>query len=1111
MAEASATILIVEANPQSPVLDRLRTTPEIKELLQRLPPKGFSVKVGLALAPGEIQGLLREHKPDILHFAGHGGPDGSLVAETATGSPATIPMEALAEELRLYNRDHQDRLRLVVLNACYSAKQATELTRFVSCVIGATAAIADRSAKAFALEFFSALGDEGNVDAAFQHGCAQVDELKLPPVRKRLVLASRAGVDPADIRFRASISPLHLDYLRAWFGETWATVSLADLSEHDERVRLVDIYVPLPVDFRISVQWADDGTIADWWEAIEHRAGKTAPAPEVQDDAALELRKERGWPSLRVLAEGMRPVLQHFQAKAQLRGTAPTATKGAPSGQEDAESTITMEAHDAASVQPRFVLIGDPGSGKTSFLRHLALCHAGELRRRAGDDDVPEFASVAALRDWLLGPLTPLYVELHDLVSKALPDPTTKASVNIFLDYVASHLHGGRHKAFLPELDTLLRSGQVLIVLDGLDEVPDGASADRRKQMQDMVAALHREFGRSRIIVTSRPYAYREGEWSLAGFGRAELRHLSTNRLSELATALFGCVRRGHSLEDAPAEAGRFIEAIKQGDIPHDMRGTPLFFTLLAALWLHAPDGTAPTLPATKGELYRQSVDLLLTKWTRNRPQAASVAKRLGCDSEQLRTLLEIVARTVHADATATGEAVVFPRKVLLDALFQVNGDAPPRGVLDYLERQAGILISPKKDHFRFVHWSFQEYLAACGLLPRTGSHPTPPGEAEDEHRVFPSQLVQKVMDAAELWSNVAHLAADELIRREHSDELVGLITALIDPVVTSGSHARSAMLALTICDKAGLIRKPVDRFDRQIGFLNHLQEAALCAVTDLSLIPAERAEAGRHLATLGDLRPGVGLGTAGLPAFDWCTVLPGTVIVEDGIGESTVDQGFRISRYQVTYAQYKAFVDAEDGYDNPHWRRLTPALHELQAESGKQEWPSTNHPAENVSWYDAMAFCRWVTHRLQEADDPDLAGGLEIRLPTEAEWQLAAGGPETKTYPWGPDYEVGRANVDESRLDSGTYLRRTTAVGIYPNGKADCGAWDMAGNIWEWTLSDREGEHNVLTDARPRVLRGGSWYFFPDYARASYRFSAHPGNRDRNFGFRVVLAAPVP
>ena len=138
-----------------------------------------------------------------------------------------------------------------------------------------------------------------------------------------------------------------------------------------------------------------------------------------------------------------------------------------------------MEAHDAASVQERFVLLGDPGSGKSSFLRHLALCLAGELRRRHGDEGVPENASLNALRDWLLGAYTPVYVELRDLVRHAFPalpadaeQPRPCLRVTISGSTCASRRWATTCLRCRERLQQLFASGQAILLLDGLDEVP---------------------------------------------------------------------------------------------------------------------------------------------------------------------------------------------------------------------------------------------------------------------------------------------------------------------------------------------------------------------------------------------------------------------------------------------------------------------------------------------------------------------------------------------------------------------------------------------------------------------------------------------------------------
>jgi formylglycine-generating enzyme required for sulfatase activity len=151
------------------------------------------------------------------------------------------------------------------------------------------------------------------------------------------------------------------------------------------------------------------------------------------------------------------------------------------------------------------------------------------------------------------------------------------------------------------------------------------------------------------------------------------------------------------------------------------------------------------------------------------------------------------------------------------------------------------------------------------------------------------------------------------------------------------------------------------------------------------------------------------------------------------------------------------------------------------------------------------------------------------VRLPTEPEWQQAAtGGDPRNEYPWGPTWDNTRANTDESRLS------RTTAVGMYPGGASSQRVLDLAGNVWEWCLTDYErpqasGLEPLRSTARRsstsrrgrpdadrdkgvrRVVRGGSWLNPRDDARSAFRYCLHPHYRDGNIGFRVVRGSPIP
>jgi formylglycine-generating enzyme required for sulfatase activity len=246
------------------------------------------------------------------------------------------------------------------------------------------------------------------------------------------------------------------------------------------------------------------------------------------------------------------------------------------------------------------------------------------------------------------------------------------------------------------------------------------------------------------------------------------------------------------------------------------------------------------------------------------------------------------------------------------------------------------------------------------------------------------------------------------------------------------------------------------------------------------------RASIGDYLARFGDTRPGVGLGEDGLPDLVWCGVPGGEIELKGGAGTFRAEH-FEISKYLITFLQYRTFLEASDGYSNTDW--WDGLVHSERP--GDQYRRLDNHPAENVSWYDAVAFCRWLKAR----------SGHEIRLPTEWEWQLAAtGGGATGDFPWGAEWDSRRANTAEGGLN------RTTAVGMYVHGASPVGALDLSGNVWEWCLNEFLAPEQVEAALdRPRVVRGGSFFYALESARATNRDRDLPEWRNLGHGFRVV------
>jgi formylglycine-generating enzyme required for sulfatase activity len=291
-----------------------------------------------------------------------------------------------------------------------------------------------------------------------------------------------------------------------------------------------------------------------------------------------------------------------------------------------------------------------------------------------------------------------------------------------------------------------------------------------------------------------------------------------------------------------------------------------------------------------------------------------------------------------------------------------------------------------------------------------------------------------------------------------------------------------------------------------------------------------ERAELGRTVARLGDPRPGVGLDPAtGLPDIIWGEEIPaGTYTIGDNKRSREDEQPreiritgvevFHLARYPITNAQFQSFIDAPD-WDNPDWWEGIP---KSEKRFSKPEWPYANHPRERVSWYQALAFCKWLTAKLHGGLLPNLPIAPDevekyvLTLAHEYEWEVAARWPneavQERIYPWGTEFEAEKANTSEGGIS------QTTAVGIYPSGKnAALGLYDLSGNVWEWCRNrydepdgDQDPDKIDMGSGR-RVVRGGSWDGNSSLARAAIRLQSHPDGRYFGLGFRVVLVLRSP
>ncbi|HRF96984.1 MAG TPA: SUMF1/EgtB/PvdO family nonheme iron enzyme [Aggregatilineales bacterium] len=249
---------------------------------------------------------------------------------------------------------------------------------------------------------------------------------------------------------------------------------------------------------------------------------------------------------------------------------------------------------------------------------------------------------------------------------------------------------------------------------------------------------------------------------------------------------------------------------------------------------------------------------------------------------------------------------------------------------------------------------------------------------------------------------------------------------------------------------------------------------------------------------------------------FVWITIPTGEVTLEAGgyLDDPTTFTipTFQMAKYPVTNAQYKLFIDA-GGYDEKRWWTEDGWQAKLDGwvwNGYDRKWEKTgvawvqprywdnpvwkedsDCPVIGVSWYEAVAFCNWLSEATSE----------KITLPTEQQWQRAAQGDDNRLYPWGNIWDKTKCNNSEIST-------KTTSVTQFEGlGDSPYSITDMIGNVWQWSLTVFETGDVDLGAKGFRIIRGKAWGVleYTDNMYVSERLELHPNDANANLGFRLV------
>ncbi|MDM8524429.1 SUMF1/EgtB/PvdO family nonheme iron enzyme [Desulfococcaceae bacterium HSG8] len=779
-----------------------------------------------------------------------------------------------------------------------------------------------------------------------------------------------------------------------------------------------------------------------------------------------------------------------------------------------------LSALEVVNRHPHVVLLGDPGSGKTTFVNFVCLCLAGEalghpeaslgLLTRPVPEDKDEDDEKEP-QPWDHGALLPVRVILRDFAARGMSDQEAD-----LWGFIKGELEKAELADFAPLMKQELLEKGGLLLLDGLDEVPE--ADNRRVLIRKVVENFIGTFHQCRVLVTSRTYAYQQQDWRIPGLHETILAPFTGGQIRQFVTRWYEHVAelKRSSPEDAQGKAELLKRAIFANDRIGELAERPLLLTLIASL--HSWRGGS--LPERREELYADTADLLLDWWERPKivrdaggnpvMTQPSLMEWLKTDRAKIRRMLNELAYNAHAGQPELTGTADISEDDLVRGLWDLsnNPDVNPVKLMRYLSNRAGVLIPRGVKVYSFPHRTFQEYLAACHLTDTD----------------YPDHVAELCRKEPNRWREVCLLAgakaarggefavwslADALCHREPDDPKAGAADVW-------GAHIAGQALAET-ADLDKISPRNEKKLDRVRRWLLHLMEGD-------HLPAAERALAGNHLAVLGDPRFNPDLwylpqrGFVKIPAGKFIMgtkeedaerllaelskmvnesnesdfkIITGLIKSECPQHEVELSE-YAISRYPVTVAQFRTFVQ-DSGYE--------------PEEDWEKDNEYDNHPVVNISWHDAIAYCKWLTEKLKDR-------GWKIQLPTEAQWEKAARGTDARIYPWGDEADPEKANYDDTGIGT------TSAVGCFSRGAGIYGIQDMSGNVWEWCLDrcDLDENYRIITDTykdgltdpvcttgSSRVFRGGSWGSNTG-CRLTYRGYYSPGYRYGDYGFRLAL-----
>jgi len=754
--------------------------------------------------------------------------------------------------------------------------------------------------------------------------------------------------------------------------------------------------------------------------------------------------------------------------------------------------THRITALEAVIHANRIVLLGAPGSGKTTFLRYLSLCLASA--QIEGEGEWTRYLAGWDVNNWKL---TPVFISLREF-NRWLKRRSSVGNAKLIWDYLKELLDNLGVPDFFNELQQDIYEKKAIILLDGLDEL----DLARREIIHDAITNLC-ETCDSKFVITCRTLTFLDPRWNLKGFTSFELAPLNEKQI-DLYVSLWHkeLINTGAVKEIAARELeARFKETLRSSDL-WDMASNPLL--LSSMILVHTHEGF---LHQTRALLYEDCVDLLLWQWEELKIPNIGMAELVGISTLLHKAGLQKIdfkqvcwKISYHLLKEQLDDISI---QDLVEAFRQIH---PSREwgwaseIVTLVQERAGLIIEHLPGRFGFPHRTFQEFLAASFL------------SSQDDFAKIAAQLAKY-----DIWREVILLAVG---RSVHISGNISKALDLVAEILMNSDIEQQpdyGMFGCEILSEIGILRAQ----DRKLGqeLLQKAHRLLTVWINSDTVNLRRRKLLGEILSELGDPRfESKGLY---LPRqiqyqeevfWGFVFISEGPFTMSEGRETHTYSlPGYYISRYPVTEGQYWAFIMETNRTVPNHWLHGRPKQNRL------------NCPVVNISWYDALSYCRWLTRRLGNQElNPSVQKIWDstdklILIPSEAEWEKACRGKDdNRRFAWGNEFSVERANV------KGLEFSAPVSVGLFPQGVSPYGIFDMGGNIREWTTTKYWDEHKERyrfpynsTDGRDdlsrndnitRVIKGNDFHMDSLCSSCSYRTRNFPVDCHPYIGFRLVI-----